>query len=267
MDHVVSEHTILADIDHPSLVSLKGFDQDERYLYLLLEYVQGGELFSYLRSQGFLSEDDTRFYAGQVTLMFEYLHSKNIIYRDLKPENLLVGLDGYLKLTDFGFAKYCYGRTYTLWGTPEYIAPEILMNSGHGKPVDWWTLGILIYEMHAGIDPFNDDDPMVIYKKVLKWKYKFPSDFDKRCKSLVKKLLVLDPTERYGYMKNGQLDIKTHKWFSGDWDWDDLINKKISPSFIPGASNEADTSNFAEYPESPNQPEEVPEDEDPFLIW
>ncbi len=95
--------------------------------------------------------------------MFEYLHSKNIIYRDLKPENILIGADGFLKLTDFGFAKYCDSRTYTLCGTPEYLAPEILLYKGHGKPVDWWCLGILIYEMLAGIDPFNDEDPMAIY--------------------------------------------------------------------------------------------------------
>ena len=95
--------------------------------------------------------------------MFEYLHGKNIVYRDLKPENLLIAADGYLKLTDFGFAKYLEGRTYTLCGTPEYLAPEILLNKGHGKPVDWWTMGILVYEMLAGIDPFNDEDPMAIY--------------------------------------------------------------------------------------------------------
>ena len=112
--------------------------------------------------------------------MFEYLHSKNIVYRDLKPENILIAVDGYLKLTDFGFAKFLTdGRTYTLCGTPEYLAPEILLNKGHGKPVDWWTLGILIYEMLAGIDPFNDEDPMGIYQKILKGKIKFPKDFDK----------------------------------------------------------------------------------------
>jgi protein kinase A len=128
-----------------------------------MEYIPGGELFTYLRTEGKLNSDHAMFYSAQVTLMFEYLHSLNIIYRDLKPENILIDKEGYLKLTDFGFAKYCETRTYTLCGTPEYLAPEVLLNKGHGKPVDWWTLGILTYEMLAGIDPFNDDDPMAIY--------------------------------------------------------------------------------------------------------
>ena len=143
---------------------------------MVLEYVAGGELFTYLRSVGRLESPHAaynypsnkeikfiRFYSAQVASIFEYLHSKNIIYRDLKPENLLIAADGYLKLTDFGFAKVVDGRTYTLCGTPEYLAPEILLNKGHGKPVDWWTLGILTYEMIAGIDPFTDEDPMAIY--------------------------------------------------------------------------------------------------------
>lgn len=120
-------------------------------------------MFTYLRTEGRLTPEHAKFYAGSVTLMFEYLHSKHIIYRDLKPENLLIAQTGYLRLTDFGFAKYCEGRTYTLCGTPEYLAPEILLNKGHGKAVDWWCLGILTYEMISGIDPFNDEDPMTIY--------------------------------------------------------------------------------------------------------
>lgn len=128
-----------------------------------MPYIAGGELFTYLRSEGNFAADQAMFYSAQVALMFEYLQSKHILYRDLKPENVLIDEDGYLKLTDFGFAKVVETRTYTLCGTPEYLAPEVLLNKGHGKPVDWWTLGILTYEMIAGIDPFNDADPMMIY--------------------------------------------------------------------------------------------------------
>lgn len=127
----------------------------------------------------------------------------------------MIANTGYLRLTDFVFAKYCEGRTYTLCGTPEYLAPEILLNKGHGKAVDWWCLGILTYEMIAGIDPFNDEDPMTIYQKILKGKVKFPRDFEKSAKSLVKHLLVADVTKRYGCLKGGVADIKTHRWFKG----------------------------------------------------
>lgn len=160
--------------------------------------------------------DQARFYAATVASCFEYLHSKNIIFRDLKPENLLIANDGYLKLTDFGFAKVLNeGRTFTICGTPEYIAPEVILNQGHGKAVDWWTLGVLIYEMHAGIDPFNDEDPMGIYKNILRGKISFPSTFDKDAKSLVKHLLVADLSKRYGNLKDGTyyilLRCKWHK--------------------------------------------------------
>ena len=156
--------------------------------------------------------------------MFEYLHSKNIIYRDLKPENLLINPNGYLKLIDFGFAKVVEGRTYTLCGTPEYLAPEILLNKGHGRSVDWWTLGIFIYELIVGIDPFSDDDPMYIYQRILKGKIRFPKNFDINARSLVKHLLKADLSRRYGNLKNGINDIKNHRWFS-NLNWELLIQK------------------------------------------
>jgi len=203
VDHVISEFNIMRDINHPFLVNLLNFTQDDRYLYFCLELVPGGELFTYLRSVGKFAGLHARFYSAQVVSMFEYLHSKNIVYRDLKPENILIDTTGYLKLTDFGFAKVIETRTYTLCGTPEYLAPEILLNKGHGKPVDWWTLGILTYEMIAGIDPFADEDPMAIYQKILRGKVRFPRNFDRNAKSLVKHLLVADLSKRYGNLKNG----------------------------------------------------------------
>ena len=159
--------------------------------------------FNHIKQRTYSSKKS--FYSSQIVQIFEYLHSKNIIYRDLKPENVLIGQDGYIKLTDFGFAKVVENRTFTLCGTPEYLAPEILLNQGHGKPVDWWTLGIILYEMLAGIDPFNDDDPMIIYQNILKGRLKFPSGFDSDAKSLVKHLLVADLSARYGNLKNGKI--------------------------------------------------------------
>ena len=201
--------------------------------------------------------------------MFEYLHSKSIIYRDLKPENILIDTKGYLKLTDFGFAKVCEGRTYTLCGTPEYLAPEILLNKGHGKPVDWWTFGVLLYEMIAGIDPFNDEDPMLIYQKILKGKIKFPSSFPSNAKSLVKHLLVQDLSKRYGNLKGGVADIKNHRFFK-DLDWNALIKYKIKAPYIPNVGGKGDCNNFAECDEDEDDDGDVPSikpSEDPFISW
>ena len=136
VDHVASEYNILKLSNHPFLVKLVGFCQNPSYLYFGMEFVAGGDLFTYLRKTGKFDNSQSMLFAAQIVLMFEYLHSMDIVYRDLKPENLLIHADGYLKLTDFGFAKVVEERTYTLCGTPEYIAPEVLLNKGHGKPVD-----------------------------------------------------------------------------------------------------------------------------------
>jgi protein kinase A len=173
-----------------------------------------------------------RFYGAQIASVFEHLHSKDVVYRDLKPENIMIADDGYLKLIDYGFAKVVKKRTYTICGTPEYIAPEILLNKGHGKPVDWWTFGILIYEMHAGHAPFVDDDPMMIYKKIINTKPRYPDGFDKDLKSLVKHLLRRDLSKRFGNLVDGVNDIKDHRFFAS-MDWTALLAKRIDAPYVP----------------------------------
>lgn len=212
-----------------------GFMQDDRYIYFVTELLKGGDLFTYHRSVGNFNPHQTAFYGAQVVSIFEYLQSKDIVYRDLKPENIMISSDGYLKLIDFGFAKVVTKRTYTICGTPEYIAPEILLNQGHGKPVDWWTLGILLYEMLAGYPPFQDDDPMNIYRKIINTKPKYPDGFDSKLKSLVKHLLRRELSKRYGNLKNGAEDVKGHRFFE-DIDFNELLVMKYKPPYSPPAS-------------------------------
>jgi len=249
VEHMISEKNILTHLDHPFIVRLSGTFQDQKYLYMCLEYIVGGEFFTHLRKHGRFDQNASKFYATQIILVFEHMHKEDFIYRDLKPENLLLDKLGYLKITDFGFAKKVAFKTYTLCGTPEYIAPEVLLNKGHGKGVDWWTLGILLYEMMAGQPPFVDDDPMGIYQQILAGKVTFPRHFDKNAKSLIKKLLVADLTKRYGCMKGAADDVKKHKWFQG-FDWEALITKQMQTPIIPKVADESDTSNFDLYPDS-----------------
>ena len=142
---------------------------------------------------------------------------------------------------------------YTLCGTPEYIAPEVLLNKGHGKGVDWWTLGILMYEMMGGQPPFVDDDPMGIYQQILNGKLNFPRFIERSAKSLIKKMLVADLTKRYGCLKGGAADIKKHKFFQG-LIFDDMLSKQLAAPVLPLVKDEYDTSNYDAYPDSVEQP-------------
>lgn len=252
VEHMISEKRILQTLSlepHPFIVHLGATFHDTRYLYMVLEYIIGGEFFSYLRSAGHFDSKTASFYASHIVLIFEFLHSTDIIYRDLKPENLLLDKQGFLNITDFGFAKKVEFKTYTLCGTPEYIAPEVLLNKGHGKGVDWWTLGVFIFEMLAGEPPFVDNDPMGIYQQILSGKINFTRGYDKNAKSLTKKLLTSDLTKRYGCLKGGASDIKKCKWFN-EMKWDKLIRKELEPPIKPEVENASDTSNFERYPES-----------------
>mmetsp|Transcript_12529 Transcript_12529/g.18150 ORF Transcript_12529/g.18150 Transcript_12529/m.18150 type:complete len:369 (+) Transcript_12529:46-1152(+) len=249
VEHVKAETAILAQIEHPFIVNLLTTFQDEKRLFLVLEFVNGGELFSHLRKEGRLPNDDARFYAGEITMAFQYLHNKNIVYRDLKPENLLIDCEGHIKITDFGFAKIVEDRTWTLCGTPEYLAPEIIQSKGHGRAVDWWALGVLIFEMLAGYPPFYDENPFGIYQKVLAGRIDFPRHFDVKAKDLIKRLLTHDRAKRFGCLKAGAEDIKKHKWNKG-LEWEALLDRQVQPAFIPSVKAPDDTTLFDRYPES-----------------
>jgi serine/threonine protein kinase len=292
VEHIKAEKAILSRISHPFIVNLYATFQDERFIFMVMEYIIGGELFSQLRKEGRFENDVARFYTAEIVLALEYLHNQvhflgsplkpsisieifstllpvsshqNIVYRDLKPENLLLDKDGHIKITDFGFAKVVEDRTWTLCGTPEYLAPEIIQSKGHGKGVDWWALGILIYEMLAGYPPFYDDNPFGIYQKILAGKIEFPRHIDANAKDLIKKLLTADRTKRFGCLKAGAGDIKTHKWFKGI-DWDKMLARQVKAPNTPQFASEYDTTNFDKYPDSEEDasPPLVGKDRDAF---
>lgn len=248
IEHTFNEKKVLQSLKFPFVVSMEFFFKDNSFLYMVLPFVNGGELFTYLRRKGKFTEKMSQFYAAQVLLALEYLHYCGLVYRDLKPENILLDNEGYLKLTDFGFCKMVEGRTWTLCGTPEYIAPEIILSKGYGKSADWWSFGVLIYEMNAGYAPFFSSDPMKIYEKIVTGKFKSPSQFSNELKDILNNTLQVDLTRRYGNLKDGPRDIKRHMWFK-NIDWDRVYQKKIKPSYIPVCKDAGDDSNFDHYDE------------------
>ncbi|GAA5986373.1 hypothetical protein JCM11641_005359 [Rhodosporidiobolus odoratus] len=249
VEHVNSERATLAWVRHPFVVNLFCTFQDEANLYLLLEYVQGGELFSHLRRAGRFSADVARFYGANLVLALDNLHKQDILYRDLKPENLLIDATGHLKMTDFGFAKYVPERTFTLCGTPEYLAPEIITATGHGSACDWWALGVLLFELLAGYPPFFADNPLEIYEKILQGRFGMPAHIDPLARDLIRRLLTADLSKRLGNLKGGAQDVKSHPWFEGV-DWEAVERKEIRAPIIPLTSVPGDCSNFERFPQT-----------------
>ena len=249
VEHVVNEKRVLALCDHPFILKLAGTFNRETEIFMLLEVALGGELFTYLRQQTRFDEEQACLYAAMVTAAFGYLHERKIAHRDLKPENLLFDRDGYLKLVDFGFAKVIRDRTWTLCGTPEYLAPEIISNKGHNIGADWWTLGILLYEMLVGHPPFVAENQMETYHKIMRGKYKMPANFPRPAKAILSQFLTHNPAGRLGCWKGGTRDVTTHEFFRAIA-WNDLEAKKIKMAYVPKITNPLDTSNFDDYPDA-----------------
>jgi len=260
--HIINEKRVMEKMNSPFLVNLRGTYKDKYKVYFLLDVCLGGELFTILRRRRYFNEATSKFFAGCVVEAFDYMHSRKIIYRDLKPENLVLDNQGYLKVTDFGFAKVVKDKTFTLCGTPDYLAPEIVTGQGHGKGVDWWTLGILIYEMLASFPPFFDDEPIETYRKIIKCRLKFPRYFSHEAKELIKSLLRAKPTKRLGVLRGGADNIRHHSWFQ-DFDWKKLTTFKLKPPIAVSVKSVRDISNFDKVAMEKNEKlEAVPEADD-----
>ncbi|KAK4773246.1 hypothetical protein SAY87_028265 [Trapa incisa] len=295
VEHVKAERNLLAEVDSNCIVKLYYSFQDEEYLYLIMEYLPGGDMMTLLMRKDILTEDEARFYVAETVLAIESIHKHNYIHRDIKPDNLLLDRNGHMKLSDFGLCKpldctnlqekdFSVGtnlsgalqsdgrpvaskRTqqeqlqhwqrnrrmlaYSTVGTPDYIAPEVLLKKGYGMECDWWSLGAIMYEMLVGYPPFYSDDPMSTCRKIVNWRthLKFPEEakVTLEAKDLISKLLC-NVDQRLG--TRGADEIKVHPWFKGI-DWNRLYQMKAA--FIPEVNDELDTQNFEKFEEVDNQ--------------
>mmetsp|Transcript_13877 Transcript_13877/g.21591 ORF Transcript_13877/g.21591 Transcript_13877/m.21591 type:complete len:470 (-) Transcript_13877:58-1467(-) len=238
-DHAKTEKNVLQKLVHPFLVNLHYSFQTPDKLYFVMDYVNGGELFFHLQKSRTFDEERTRFYCAQICCGLEYLHENGVLYRDLKPENLLLTGEGHICMTDFGIAKEGLNneddRTGTFCGTPEYLAPEVLEGRGYGKGVDWWSFGTLMFEMLTGLPPFYSQDVQKMYSKIMSAKVKYPDTIGPDARDLLEKLLTRDPDERLSDPKK----IKEHPFFASI-DWDKLVAREITPPFIPPVKDAAD---------------------------
>ncbi|XP_022759769.1 serine/threonine-protein kinase tricorner-like [Durio zibethinus] len=294
VEHVRAERNLLAEVDSNCIVKLYCSFQDEEFLYLIMEYLPGGDMMTLLMRKDILTDDEARFYVAETVLAIESIHKHNYIHRDIKPDNLLLDKYGHLRLSDFGLCKpldcrilqeqdFSVGgninevtenderppapkRTqqeqlqhwqknrrmlaYSTVGTPDYIAPEVLLKKGYGMECDWWSLGAIMYEMLVGYPPFYSDDPMSTCRKIVNWRthLKFPEEarLSPEAQDLISKLLC-NVNQRLG--SKGAGEIKDHPWFQGV-DWDRIY--QMEAAFIPEVNDELDTQNFEKFDESEN---------------
>lgn len=256
-EHTKTERQVLEAVrQSPFLVTLHYAFQTDAKLHLILDYVNGGELFTHLYQREHFTETEVRIYIGEIILALEHLHKLGIIYRDIKLENILLDSQGHIVLTDFGLSKEFLPheknqRTYSFCGTIEYMAPEVVSGdkTGHDLAVDWWSVGVLTYELLTGASPFTVEGErntqQEISRRILKSSPPIPEDLSLEVRDFIQKLLVKNPRKRLGGGPTDALELKKHNFFKG-LDWEKLSKKQILAPFIPKISNELDVSNFAE---------------------
>ena len=240
------EKNILQNLNYQFLVGMDFCFQTQERIYFVMNFIRGGELFKHLLNCKFFPEEKAKFYSAIVGLALEYLHTHGIVYRDIKPDNILIDEDGYLKLADFGMAKMLKDqeKAFSLCGTPEYFSPEIITREGHNKAADWWSYGILLYEMLFGMPPFYSKNTEKMFDLITKAELKFPKKIEvsEDAKDLIKKLLIKNQDLRLG-SEGGFETIKKHSFFKG-FDFKALEEKKLEAPFIPVLRGSMDLSNF-----------------------
>ena len=232
MEGTILERNMLQKTKHPFIVHLNYAFQTDNKIYLVMEYLPGGDIYHLLKKNLKFTEETACFYIAEVILALDYLHKEmNLIYRDLKPENILLSDNGHIKLTDFGLSKQTDGKTYTFAGTPEYLAPEIILDTGQTKAIDWWSVGILLYEMLSGVPPFSNKEKNFekIKQMILENNPRYPTYFSENAKGLIKRFLQTEPNKRLGV--RSVMDVKKHPFFH-KIDWEELLNLKSEPPYM-----------------------------------
>ncbi len=249
VEHTRTERNVLGYVNHPFIVGLKMAFQSKDKLFFVLDYCAGGELFFHLSKVGKFQESRASFYAAEIVLALEYIHQLDIVYRDLKPENVLLDARGHVRLTDFGLSKEGISSSssgaYSFCGTPEYLAPEILNRQGHGRAVDWWSLGALLFEMLTGLPPFYCRDREKLFEKIRRGHLEYPRSLSHRSTELLRGLLTKDPRRRLGSGEQDATPIKVHSFFA-HVDWAKLSKGETPPPWDPQIHNSLDTSQFDE---------------------
>uniref|UniRef100_A0AAY4EBX4 non-specific serine/threonine protein kinase n=1 Tax=Denticeps clupeoides TaxID=299321 RepID=A0AAY4EBX4_9TELE len=243
---ILRKEVIIAKVGYKLVLTLKYAFQTHDRLCFVMEYANGGELFFHLSRDRVFSEDRARFYGAEIVSALEYLHSRDVVYRDLKLENLMLDKDGHIKITDFGLCKEGITNEATMktfCGTPEYLAPEVLEDNDYGRAVDWWGLGVVMYEMMCGRLPFYNQDHERLFELILMEEIRFPRNLSPEAKALLAGLLKKDPKQRLGGSSEDAKEVMAHKFFS-TINWQDVLQKKLIPPFKPQVTSETDTRYF-----------------------